>query len=156
MRLRVEPENAEPREVGLTIEVLDAPRRGEEELHLMMYHVDHFIQHFNRQSEKQIRGVTGRTLRLLLQYDWPGNVRELENCIEHAGVMADGDFIDIADLRQVFQTEGSREQVSSLHEMEKALILDALRQTRGNKRAAAALLGISVRGLRYKLKRLGR
>jgi two-component system response regulator PilR (NtrC family) len=87
-------------------------------------------------------------------------VRELENCIQHAGVMADGDFIDIADRRQVvhpvFQAGASREQVSSLREMEKALILDALRQTRGNKRAAAALLGISLRGLRYKLKRLGR
>ena len=132
-------------------------RQRKEDIPLL---VDHFIQHFNRQSGKQIRGVTGRTLRLLLQYDWPGNVRELENCIEHAGVMADGDLIDIAHLRKVlhpvFQTGASREHGSSLREMEKSLILEALRQTRGNKTAAAALLGISLRGLRYKLKRLGR
>ena len=53
MRLRVEPEEAAPREVGLTIEVLDAPRRGEEELHLMMYHVDHFIQQHNHEVFKK-------------------------------------------------------------------------------------------------------
>jgi len=120
--------------------------------------VDHFVHQFNQQSDKKIRGVTGRTLRLLLRYDWPGNVRELQNCIERAGVMADRDFIDIAQLRQVLhpviQAGSSREQGSSLREMEKALILEALRQTRGNKTAAAALLGISLRGLHYKLKRL--
>jgi len=127
-------------------------RQRKEDIPLL---VDHFVHHFNQQSDKKIRGVTGRTLRLLLQYDWPGNVRELQNCVERAGVMADRDFIDIAQLRQVLQPGSSREQGSSLREMEKALILEALRQARGNKTAAAALLGISLRGLHYKLKRLG-
>jgi len=85
-------------------------------------------------------------------------VRELRNCIERAGVMADSDFIDIVSLRQVlhpvFQTAGSQEPGGKLSEMEKALILDTLRQTRGNKTAAASLLGISLRGLHYKLKRI--
>ncbi len=120
--------------------------------------VDHFVQQLNQQSDKQIRGVTAGTLRLLVQYDWPGNVRELRNCIERAGVMADTDFIDIVSLRQVlhpvFQTAGSHEPGGKLSEMEKALILDTLRQTRGNKTAAASLLGISLRGLHYKLKRI--
>jgi transcriptional regulator with PAS, ATPase and Fis domain len=130
-------------------------RQRKEDIPLL---VDHFIHHFNRHSTKQIRGVTGRTLRLLLQYDWPGNVRELQNCMEHAAVMTDGDLIDIGQLRQVLHPVGQvsawREHGSSLREMEKSLILEALRQTRGNRRAAAALLGISLRGLRYKLKRL--
>jgi len=120
--------------------------------------VDHFVQQLNRQSDKQIRGVTAGTLRLLLQYDWPGNVRELRNCIERAGVMADTDFINIVSLRQVlhpvFQTAGSHEPGGTLSDMEKSLILDTLRQTRGNKTAAASLLGISLRGLHYKLKRI--
>ncbi|MFQ5960293.1 MAG: helix-turn-helix domain-containing protein, partial [Candidatus Methylomirabilales bacterium] len=93
----------------------------------------------------------------LLQYDWPGNVRELENCIEHAAVMAEGPFIDIPHLRPVLRLglADSPQQSArlSLREMEKALILDVLRQTRGNRRAAAAVLGISRRGLLYKLKR---
>lgn len=120
--------------------------------------VHHFIHQLNSNNDRQIRGVTARTLRLLLQYDWPGNVRELQNYIEHAAVMTDGDFIDMAQLRQVLhpviQASASQGKGSSLREMEKALILDALRKTRGNRRVAAALLGISLRGLRYKLKRL--
>ncbi|MFQ5961847.1 MAG: sigma 54-interacting transcriptional regulator [Candidatus Methylomirabilales bacterium] len=131
-------------------------RQRKEDIPLL---VDHFVQHFNRQSEKQIQGVSARTLRLLLQYDWPGNVRELQNCIERAGVMAERSLIDIAQLRQVLHpvahAEGQpSEGGSTLREMEKTLILDALRQTRGNKTAAAALLGISLRGLHYKLKKL--
>jgi DNA-binding NtrC family response regulator len=130
-------------------------RKRKEDIPLL---VDHFVEQFNRQSEKQIQGVSARTQRLLLKYDWPGNVRELQNCIERAGVMADGEIIDIGDLRQVLhpvaQAEAQPEAGSALREMEKTLILDTLRQTRGNKTAAAALLGISLRGLHYKLKRL--
>jgi transcriptional regulator with GAF, ATPase, and Fis domain len=131
-------------------------RRRKEDIPLF---VDHFVQLCNRRNHKQIRRVTARALRVLLQYDWPGNVRELENCIEGAGVMADGDFIDIPHLRQVLhpspQTASSREQASTLRAKEKALILDALFQARGNRTAAAELLGISRRGLYYKLRRFG-
>ncbi|MEE8510054.1 MAG: helix-turn-helix domain-containing protein, partial [candidate division NC10 bacterium] len=122
--------------------------------------VDQFVQQFNHRSARQIRGVTARTLRLLLQYDWPGNVRELQNCIERAGVMADGDFIDISQLRQVLhpglRTTFEGDHGSTLRDRQKTQILDALRQTRGNKTAAAALLGISLRGLYYKLRGLDR
>jgi len=130
-------------------------RKRKEDIPLLL---EHFVEQFNRNSEKQIRGISARTQRLLLKYDWPGNVRELQNCIERAGVMADEDIIDIGDLRQVLhpvaqagaQTEGG----AGLRDMEHTLIHDTLRQTRGNKTAAAALLGISLRGLHYKLKRL--
>ncbi len=130
-------------------------RQRKEDIPLL---VDHFVQQFNQQNNKQIQGVTARTLRLLLQYDWPGNVRELQNCIERAGVMADRNIIDLAQLRQVLhpvaQADDQPEGGSTLRDMEKVLILDALRQTRGNKTAAAGLLGISLRGLHYKLKKL--
>jgi DNA-binding NtrC family response regulator len=130
-------------------------RKRKEDIPLLL---EHFVEQFNRNSEKQIRGISARTQRLLLKYDWPGTVRELQNCIERAGVMADEDIIDIGDLRQVLhpvaqagaQTEGG----AGLRDMEHTLIQDTLRQTRGNKTAAAALLGISLRGLHYKLKRL--
>ena len=85
-------------------------------------------------------------------------MRELQNCIERAGVMADGDFIDISQLPQVLhpglRTTAPGDHGSTLRDREKAQILDALRQTRGNKTAAAALLGISLRGLHYKLKKV--
>jgi DNA-binding NtrC family response regulator len=74
--------------------------------------------------------------------------------------MADGDFIDVVHLREVLHSglqAGSRKHTDprgTLREMEKVYILNALQQTRGNKAAAAAVLGISLRGLHYKLKRL--
>jgi len=130
-------------------------RKRKEDIPLL---IEHFVEHFNRNSEKQIRGVSSRTQQLLLKYDWPGNVRELQNCIERAGVMAEGDIIDVGDLRQVLhpvaQAEAQADAGSALRDMEKTLIFDTLRQTRGNKTAAAALLGISLRGLHYKLKKL--
>jgi DNA-binding NtrC family response regulator len=98
-------------------------------------------------------------MKLLLQYDWPGNVRELENCLERAAVLAEGEVIDLTQLRQVLHpglsggAEPQPESRQRLRDMERTLILDTLRQTRGNKTAAAALLGISLRGLHYKLKR---
>ena len=130
-------------------------RQRKEDIPLL---VQHFVEQFNRHSTKKIHGVTARTMRLLLQYDWPGNVRELQNCIERAGVMADRNVIDLGQLREVLhpvaQADGHPESRSTLHVMEKMLIMDALRQTRGNKTAAAALLGISLRGLHYKLRKL--
>ncbi len=72
-------------------------RQRKEDIPLL---VDHFIQQFNRHRDRPVQRVSPRTLRLLLQYDWPGNVRELQNCIEWAGVLAEGDIIDLADLRR--------------------------------------------------------
>jgi DNA-binding NtrC family response regulator len=133
-------------------------RQRKEDIPLL---VDHFVQQFNTDSDRSIRGVSPRTLRLLLQYDWPGNVRELENCIERAGVLAEEDIIDLdlADLRWVSPTGAAPNGVEegdgrSLRDLEQALILETLRRTQGNKTAAAALLGISRRGLHYKLKRI--
>jgi len=132
-------------------------RQRKEDIPLL---VDHFIQQLNQHRNRPLKGVTARTLKHLLQYDWPGNVRELQNCIERGGVMADGDFIDVLHLRKVLHSglqAGSHQRTEprgTLREMEKAYILNALQQTRGNKAAAAALLGISLRGLHYKLKRL--
>lgn len=51
--------------------------------------VDHFIQKYSEENQKQIKGVTPETMELLVRYRWPGNVRELENAIERAVVLAD-------------------------------------------------------------------
>ncbi len=125
--------------------------------------VEHFIQKFNRNNKKQIRGCSDRTIGTLLRYHWPGNIRELENCIERAAVMADTDTLDIADLDQILhpaktQTFGPPPQpetsLQSLKDVERDLILRTLESVQGNRTRAAELLGISLRGLQYKLKAL--
>jgi two-component system, NtrC family, response regulator AtoC len=123
--------------------------------------VDHCIAKFNRHSKKQIRGLSARTLGGLLRYPWPGNIRELENCIERAAVMTDGDVLDVPDLTQLLRPppagalpEAAPAPPQSLKEAERALILQTLQSVQGNRTRAAELLGISLRGLYYKLKEL--
>jgi len=125
--------------------------------------VDHFIKKFNRNNKKQIRRITPRTMGVLLSYDWPGNVRELENCVERWAVMSDGDTLDITSLAQILPPSDGRvlaavpdesRRPTSLKEAERELILQTLDRVRGNRTRAAEILGISLRGLHYKLKAL--
>jgi two-component system response regulator AtoC len=122
---------------------------------------DHFIQKFNRNNKKQIRGLSSKTMGALLRYHWPGNVRELENCIERAAVMADGDILNLEDLSQVLKAKPGAAAASaaqsepwprSLKKAEQDLILRTLEGVQGNRTRAAELLGISLRGLHYKLR----
>jgi DNA-binding NtrC family response regulator len=142
--------------------VLPPLRQRKEDIPLL---VDHFIQKFNRNNTKQIRGVSSRTMGNFLRYHWPGNVRELENCIERAAVMADHDILDVTDLSQILRspsaglsgvaTSGEGDGwPKSLKDAERDLILKTLRTVQGNRTRAAELLGISLRGLHYKLKSL--
>jgi DNA-binding NtrC family response regulator len=137
-------------------------RQRKEDIPLL---VDHFIQKFNRNNTKQVRGVSSRTMGVLLRYHWPGNVRELENCIERAAVMSDDDILDVTDLNQILRPatldaskstagEDGETWPRSLKDAERNLILKTLRNVQGNRTRAAELLGISLRGLHYKLKSL--
>lgn len=103
-------------------------------------------------------------LQALRQYDFPGNVRELENLIERALALCEGGVIRSADLHLLpVQREGQAEDGGGarfplpdyLDRVEREAILEALRQTNFNRTAAAKVLGVTFRALRYRMERLG-
>ena len=98
---------------------------------------------------------------MLMRYHWPGNVRELENCIERAVLLCEEGTLHSYNLPPTIQTgeESNTLPSQSLEEavkkLEKEMIIDALKNSRGNITAAATLLDITVRKFSYKAKLYG-
>ena len=110
---------------------------------------DHFLKRASAGMGKDITGFDDEALKWLLQHNWPGNVRELENVVERAATLAKGPLITRDDLRIEF-TPGSTGELGvrpSLAEVESQYIRRIMDEVRGDKRAAARILGISVRTL---------
>lgn len=100
--------------------------------------------------------------KALCAYAFPGNVRELENTLERALALCEDERITLADLNLAPTLTPSSASPDSkyplqdyLDQMERTAILEALEQTRYNKTAAARVLGVTFRSLRYRLERLG-
>jgi len=112
--------------------------------------VQHFCDKYARDFKSEF---APETLELLGRYDWPGNVRELENVIHRTLVMSRKEVVHPADLFLEREgTNGNVAAIRSLHEMEKKMIFSTLEETGDNRTKAAAILGVSVRTLRNKLK----
>jgi two-component system response regulator HydG len=121
--------------------------------------VHSFLEKFS-DAQRPIRTISEDAMRRLMAYDWPGNVRELENAVERAVALGSGPILHIADLPSNLQ-ESSEEhtlrsdELVTLEELERRAILRALRETSGDKLAAARLLGIGKTTLYRKLKQYG-
>jgi two-component system, NtrC family, response regulator HydG len=110
---------------------------------------EHFLKRAAASMGKEIEGFDEEALKWLHDHSWPGNVRELENVVERAATLAKGRVITRDDLRIEF-TPGSTGELGvrpSLAEVESQYIRRILEEVRGDKRAAARILGISVRTL---------
>jgi len=121
--------------------------------------IKHYIDVFAKETGKNIKDIDYEAMQALLAYDWPGNIRELRNTIERAVVLADGEVITIHDLTDKFRTldiEGvstsSLRQALDHFEME--YVRRSLAESKGNKEATAAKLGIDLATLYRKLKKL--
>lgn len=134
---------------------LPALRDRREDIPLL---IEHFVAKFNRLQGKDIAGLADDVLAILLAHDYPGNVRELENIIEHAFVLCRGGLVGIEhlppQLRNGFSTASNLPQGATLESMERIMIIDALRRHQGNRKAAAAELGINPSTLFRKAKAL--
>jgi len=123
---------------------------------------ENFISEQNIKFRKNIKGLDKIAKKTFIQYDWPGNVRELKNAIERAMIFEDESVITskylpiqpgVLSRVKTFQTNKSNNDSMGLVEMEKNLILNALRKAKGNKSQAAKLLNITRDTLRYKIKK---
>jgi DNA-binding NtrC family response regulator len=119
--------------------------------------VEHFIEKYGKEHNKDIKGVDEEAMRLIIDYQWQGNVRELSNVIERAVLLCSSDVITPRDLTERIRMldahqGGLKEQLSYL---ERNLIMGRLSQLKWNKEEAARELGIDLATLYRKMKKLG-
>ena len=158
---------------------LPALRERREDLPLLL---NHFMLNISEKiyqgSSKRITSpqrvrLSSQALEVLLDYDWPGNVRELENCVEYALTLVEGDTIHISDLPlRIRSTYSEKKMVDDrelqnlsqsigrdglsikkhTQDLEKRLIVEALKKSTGIKTQAAKSLEISTKTLLYKMR----
>ncbi len=128
--------------------------------------VDFFINKYTRRNNKPIEGISHEVLDQLMRYNYPGNIRELENIIERAVVLCRGKYITRQDLPPQIEATTLEEAVfdpcnlehsyeEKMRHFELAMIKEALSNTSGNQSAAAKILGISERRIRFRMEKLG-
>jgi len=129
---------------------------------------DHFVRQLGGTMGKLEPGLSREARDLLMAHSWPGNIRELQNAIERALILAEGELISAGQLGIVPRPSrdgaspptttpdiGRRTEVPALAEVEKQMIVEALRRANGNKTRAAAALGLSRTQLLRRVRRFG-
>ncbi len=124
--------------------------------------VDYFLQNLPKKVE-----ISSLALQMLMAFPWPGNIRELKNVVESAAVIAENSFIEPAQLPAKITglfNNGESNKISlpvnlpldeRLNEIEKSMIIEALRKTGGIQVRATELLGINQRSLWHRIKKHG-
>jgi two-component system response regulator PilR (NtrC family) len=139
----------------------------------------HFLNKYNHVLGKDIKGFSEEAMRLIIDHDYSGNVRELENIVERAVTLGQGGEIAAECLPEhlrglaidvrvcqipvpasdgqggVGVPEGGMDLEKTIEDMERVIIMDALKKSSGVKKKAAELLGLSFRSMRYKLSKYG-
>ena len=130
---------------------------------------EHFLERIRDRTPGREIAISREAMVALWSYDWPGNVRELENMVERLALLCEGSIIDTSILPEnlaasarpatppvkVKLSDGKVNLNNLVRELEGRLINDALKQTEGNKQAAARLLGLKRTTFSAKLRRCG-
>ncbi|MCF8127938.1 MAG: sigma 54-interacting transcriptional regulator [Deltaproteobacteria bacterium] len=137
---------------------LPALREREADLLLL---ADYFLEKYAVEYEKDIKRISTPAIDSLTQYHWPGNVRELENCIERAVLLCEDQVLHSYHLPPTLQTakETGTQQAQSLKDaverFEKEMLIEAVKNSRGNMRKAAMALKTTERIFGYKVQKYG-
>ena len=119
-----------------------------------------FIDRFNNEFRKKVRGLAPAATQMLEQYGWPGNVRELRNAIERAMLLAEGNRLEASDLTTLSRNVSPVQfklppEGVNIEEVERQLLVQALERSKGNQTQAAQLLGINRDQVRYRIEKFG-
>ncbi len=119
---------------------------------------NYFLKKYNQKRKKNIRAISPRAMRALVEYNWPGNVRELENAIERAVVLTENDTIEPSDLlyyglNVAMPPRSDVDKPRRLADVEKEHIARTFKMFNGHKGKTADWLGIDRKTLRSKLRR---
>ncbi len=120
-----------------------------------------FVEKYSTENHKYVRRISTPAIDMLMSYHWPGNVRELENCIERAVLLTNDDVVHGHHLPPTLQTAEATNTImkgtlqETLDRVEREMIVEALKDCKGNKARAARQLGISERLMGLRVDRHG-
>ncbi len=122
-----------------------------------------FMNKYNREFGKRVKGVEAAAVKALTEYSWPGNIRQLESVIERAVLMCDNDSIRLKDIKGELRTFQSSEPFDfdvpdeglNFEELEEKLLKKAMAKSNGVVAKAAKLLGMSYKTFWYRWEKLG-
>jgi len=122
-----------------------------------------FIQKYNNEFGKRVKGVSEGAMKALVEYHWPGNIRQLESVVERAVLMCDKDVININDIKSELRLPEEAgildikipDEGLNFEELEKELIKKAMEKANNVAAKAAQLLGMSYKTFWYRLEKFG-
>jgi two-component system response regulator AtoC len=123
--------------------------------------VEYYIDTYNTEFKKRILGLSSNAATLLQAYGWPGNVRELRNVVERAMLLAEGDRLEAKDFGVLKAGAGTGDPFElppagvDLEDLERSLVVQALKRAGGNQTKAAGLLGLNRDQIRYRIEKFG-
>ena len=121
--------------------------------------VGFYVDMFNREFKKNVRGASGAAMRALVTYGWPGNIRELRNAVERAMLLVEGELLEHSDFPMTLPSTKAGHPFElpaggvHLEELERSLVRQALERAAWNQTRAAALLGLNRDQIRYRIEK---